>query len=449
MKNHQKSIYIETLGCTKNRVDSEIMLSSLVCNDFGFEGIPERADIIIVNTCGFLTSAASESIERILELAECKRSGRCTLLIAVGCLIERYKDKLQKEIPEIDGMLGTTDYTKIVNTINNFYGGKDYRYSWQGKPLYSEKNSEVKRILSTQYYGYLKIAEGCSNSCSFCNIPKLRGRQVSRSISSVERDFSQLLTLGVKEINLISQDCSSYGVDLSREERLFPLIKKLLTASQEDFWIRIFYTYPNRYPLELFDLMNDDPRLVPYVDLPFQHVADPVLKAMNRKIDKGQLEQLINYAGEKVEGIAIRSTFIVGFPNETEKDFEELLEFVKKGYFSHVGVFTYSHEDNIKSYKMGDKVPEAIKTERRDRLMLAQQEVSLEKNRAMVGQIQKVLVEGEYEETELLLKGRNQFQGVDIDGIVLINEGAAQIGQFNQVKIEEAHPYDLIGKIIN
>lgn len=449
MKDSFRKIYIETLGCAKNRVDSEIMLTCLLNHEFRFEANPEKADVIIVNTCGFLASAVSESIERILELAEYKRMGGCSLLIAVGCMIERYKSKLKKEIPEIDCLLGTTDYTQIVTVIANYYGGNEHRFYSPNKPLYSEKNSEVKRILSTQYYGYLKIAEGCSNNCSFCNIPKLRGRQVSRTMHDVEDDFQRLLKLGLKEINLISQDCSSYGYDRSKEVRLFPLVKQLLKSCSEDFWLRIFYSYPNRYPLELFELMKEDPRLVPYADLPFQHVSDPVLKAMNRKIKKIDLERLIEYAINKVNGIAIRTTFIVGFPNETDQDFEELLRFVQKGYFSHVGVFAYSHEDNIKSFKMGDLVPEAIKTERRDRLMLAQQEVSLQKNRAMVGQIQKVLVEGEYEETELLLKGRNQFQGVDIDGIVLINEGAAQIGQFNRVKIEEAHPYDLIGKIIH
>ncbi|MCG8339579.1 MAG: radical SAM protein, partial [Proteobacteria bacterium] len=219
-------------------------------------------------------------------------------------------------------------------------------------------------------------------------------------------------------------------------------------SKEQDFWLRIFYTYPNRYPAELFELMNQDSRLVPYVDLPFQHVSDPVLKAMNRKITRAKLEELVETALTKVDSIALRSTFIVGFPNETEKEFQELLEFVEMGYFNHVGVFVYSHEENIDSFDMGDRIPEEVKHERRDLLMQAQQRVSLQKNQAMVGQTQKVLVEGEYEETELLMKGRNQFQGVEIDGVVLINEGTAQIGQFNTVEITEAHPYDLIGRII-
>ncbi len=443
-----KSIYIETLGCAKNRVDSEIMLACLLNNNFSFEASVDKADIIIVNTCGFLSSAVSESIERILELSEFKQNGNCSMLLAVGCMIERYKDKLQTEIPEIDGLLGTSDYTRVVSAINNYYTDEEYQFDLSQKPLYSPKNATIKRILSTQYYAYLKVAEGCSNNCSFCNIPKLRGRQVSRSMHSISDEFLVLLESGINEINLISQDCSSYGCDLDKSQRLLELIKLLLDTSDKDFWLRIFYTYPNRYPTELFDLMNGDPRLVPYADLPFQHISDPVLEAMNRKINRSQMERIIETALSKVPSIALRSTFIVGFPNETDDDFQELLEFVKNGYFSHVGVFIYSHEENINSFKMGDQIPEKVKNERREMLMKAQQDVSLEKNKGMVGQIQKVLVEGEYEETELLLKGRNQFQGVEIDGAVLINEGTAKMGQFSQVEITEAHPYDLIGRII-
>ena len=443
-----RSIYLETMGCAKNRVDSEIMLASLLDNQFTYEEDIENADIIIVNTCGFLSSAVSESIERILELSKYKQKGNCSMLLAVGCMIERYKDTLLAEIPEIDGLLGTSDYTRVVSAIANFYAGEEYQPDFTQKPLYAERNSEVKRILSTQFHAYLKIAEGCSNNCSFCNIPKLRGRQVSRSMESIKEEFDLLVSSGIKEINLISQDCSSYGYDLNKSQRLLELVRLLLASKEQDFWLRIFYTYPNRYPAELFELMNQDSRLVPYVDLPFQHVSDPVLKAMNRKITRDKLEELVETALTKVDSIALRSTFIVGFPNETEKEFQELLEFVEMGYFNHVGVFVYSHEENIDSFDMGDRIPEEVKHERRDLLMQAQQRVSLQKNQAMVGQTQKVLVEGEYEETELLMKGRNQFQGVEIDGVVLINEGTAQIGQFNTVEITEAHPYDLIGRII-
>jgi ribosomal protein S12 methylthiotransferase len=444
-----KTFYIETLGCPKNRVDSEIMLAGLLEKDFEYESNPEKASIIIVNTCGFLTSAVNESIERIVSLSENKETGRCEILVVAGCLVERYKNGLLEEIPEIDGLLGTSNYLKIYDSIIRLLqSGKKQKIGLE-KPIYSTVNFDAEREITTKIYSYLKIAEGCSNGCSFCNIPKLRGKQVSRGLHSIKADFKRLLEHGIKEINLISQDCSSYGYDLNKEDRLAPLIRSLLETNDDEFWIRVLYSYPNRYPVELFEIMKNDSRMVPYADLPFQHISDKVLEDMNRKIKRVQLEKLIEKAMEQNEQIALRTTFIVGFPTETEKDFSELLDFVEKGYFEHVGVFTYSHEDNIKSNTLGDLIPEKEKTERRKLLMEAQQAVSLEKNRARIGQIQKVLVEGEYEETELLLKGRNKYQGVDIDGVVLINEGKAEIGQFEKVRITEAHPYDLVGGVVN
>ena len=425
------------------------MMGTLFQQGFVSCSEPDEAEVIILNTCGFLASAVTESIDRILELIKYKEAGNCRMLIAAGCLIERYREKLVDEIPEIDGLIGTTDYTSILNCINNFFEGNNRQILLTEKPLYSEKNRSVNRVLSTQYHAYLKIAEGCSNACSFCNIPKLRGRQVSKPFDVILKETTELLKSGIKEINLISQDCSAYGSDFRDGTNLHYLVESILKENEGEFWLRIFYTYPNNYPLNLLEVMNRDERLVPYIDLPFQHISDPVLKAMNRRIVRKDLERILDKAITIVPDVALRTTFIVGFPNETEKDFKELLSFVEQGYFNHLGVFTYSHEDNIRSYQLGDLVPDELKNERREVLMAAQQAVSKEKNRAMVGQIQKVLVEGEYEETELLLKGRNCFQGVEVDGVVLINEGTATVGQFNQVKITDAHPYDLIGGIIS
>ncbi|MBU2514427.1 30S ribosomal protein S12 methylthiotransferase RimO [bacterium] len=443
-----RQVYIETLGCAKNRVDSEIIAGTLLGNGFSLSESPELAEIIIVNTCGFLASAVDESIERILALAELKKSAKCKMLVAAGCMIERYKEPLMEEVPELDALIGTSDYTKIIVSINNFF--EDYkRTTYLAKnPLYSSKNYEANRVLSTKGYAYLKIAEGCSNMCSFCNIPKLRGRQISRSMSSITDEFKKLIGAGIKEINLISQDSSSYGYDLSEDCRLITLVRSLLDDIDNEFWLRIFYTYPNRYPLELIDLMNQDSRLVPYIDFPLQHISDTVLKEMNRKITRSELERKIFSILGKNPEIALRTTLIVGFPNESDKDFMELLKFIEEGYFQHLGVFLYSHEDNIRSYGFGDTVSEVVKKDRYDQLMAAQQTVSLEKSRRMIGQIQKVLVEGRYEETDLLIKGRNKFQGVEVDGLVLINDGDANAGDFNQVEITEAHPYDLIGKVI-
>lgn len=443
-----KQVYIETLGCAKNRVDSEIMAGTLVTGNFTISRNPNDAEVIIVNTCGFLTAAVEESVERILLLAELKKTAGCRVLAAVGCMVERYQERLMDEIPELDLIVGTSDYTGILTSINNFYEDEERRKYLGKKPVYKKSNYLAARAISTHGYAYLKVAEGCSNTCSFCNIPKIRGKQVSRDRQSILDEFQNLLQAGIREINLISQDTSSYGYDLAEDDRLLPLVKHLLAENDDDFWLRIFYTYPNRYPVELIDLMNSDSRLVPYVDLPFQHIVDSVLKEMNRKIRRRELETLVKTITDKKPEIALRTTLIVGFPNETDQDFEELLAFVKQGYFQHLGVFMYSHEDNIRSYKMGDTVPQEIKQERYDRLMAAQQQISLEKNRGMIGQLQKVLVEGRYEETDLLIKGRNMFQGVEVDGLVLINEGKAKVGEFNQVKITEAHPYDLIGKIL-
>ncbi len=443
------SFYIETLGCAKNRVDSEIMLGTLLEREFRSTLKPEEADVVIVNTCGFIASAVNESIDRILRLATLKKEGSCKKLVVAGCLSERYRDELMEEIPEIDALLGTGDFTQIFICINNCLEGDERRSYFQKTPSYSNNNPRANRVLSTkQHYAYLKIAEGCSNMCSFCNIPRLRGYFKSRSIEDVNREFGQLLKNGIKEINLISQDSSSYGIDLYDESALLPLVKLLLDSNQQEYWIRIFYSYPNRYPLGLFDLMNMDSRLTPYVDMPFQHISDSVLKSMNRKITEKEIESIIDKAFTSKEDIAIRTTFLVGFPNETDRDFAKLVGFVEKEYFHHIGVFTYSHEDNIASARYGDIVPQEVKDERRNVLMEAQQKVSLKKNEAKIGQNQKVLIEGFYEETDLLLQGRNKYQGVDVDGVVLINDGYSRAGEFEEVEITEAQPYDMIGKIV-
>ncbi|MGK0288747.1 MAG: ribosomal protein S12 methylthiotransferase [bacterium] len=442
------SIYIETLGCAKNRVDSEIMLGTLLNNSFTYAKAVEDANVIILNTCGFLTEAVNEGINRILELAEYKQQGSCEKLIVAGCMSERYRDSLLEEIPEVDGLVGTSDYSEILSVVRNALERDERRSYLLKKPKYNAESLNNDRVLSTQpHYAYLKIAEGCSNMCSFCNIPKLRGLFQSRGIQSINQDFQKLLQKGVKEINLISQDSSSYGIDRKDDANLLRLVQTLLENEQQDFWLRTFYSYPNRYPKELFQLMKQDQRLVNYIDMPFQHIADPVLKKMNRKITRKEIEGLMESAFATVPDLSFRTTFIVGFPNETEKDFQELLSFVQKGYFEHIGVFSYSHEDNIASNVMGDLVPDEVKEERRAVLMEAQKQILEKKNQSRIGKTYQVLVEGLSSESDLLLQGRTQYQGIDVDGVVLINEGEAVAGQFHPVTITEAHPYDLIGAI--
>lgn len=441
-------IYLETLGCAKNSVDSQIMMGQMLTEGYKLVNDPELSDVIVVNTCAFITKAVNESIDRILSLAEVRKSGKNRKLIVAGCLSERYRENLIEEIPEIDAVIGTSDYTEITRCIADCIKQDEQIIYLEKRPLYSANNLRTDEVLTdNQNFAYLKISEGCSNMCSFCNIPKLRGPIKSRAVSSIKEELLKLLSLGIREINLISQDCSSYGLDLKSGIDLITLIRDLLDATGNDFWLRIFYSYPNRYPMELFQMMSEDPRLTPYADIPFQHVNDAVLKSMNRKIKQSEIESLMESAFTAKPDLALRSTLIVGFPNETGAAFQELVQFVERGYFTHLGVFTYSAEDNIASRRLGDPIPEEEKTARRDYLMAVQQSVSLKKNRAMVGQKQKVLIEGAYEETDLLLKGRNPYQGPEVDGLVLINEGSGDPGQFQTVEIVDAHPYDLIARI--
>ena len=441
-------IYLETLGCAKNSIDSQIMIGQLLNDGYELIEDPEQSDVMVLNTCAFIKKAVDESIDRILTLSKFKQSGDTKKLIVAGCLSERYRKDLAEEIAEIDAIIGTSDYTAISKCINDCFESKTKVIQLDKRPFYSQKNKRTDDVLAgNRQFAYLKISEGCSNMCTFCNIPKLRGPFRSRSIPDIRKEFLKLLEFGIKEINLISQDSSSYGIDLNDQTDLLSLIKDLLNSTKADFWLRIFYAYPNRYPQEIFQLMAEDSRLTPYADIPFQHIDDTVLKSMNRKITAYEIESFIEGALNVKPDLALRSTLIVGFPNETEEAFQSLRQFVEKGYFAHLGIFTYSCEDNIPSLKMGDPISEAIKNERRDQLMAIQQQISLKKNQAMVGQKQKVLIEGAYEETDLLLKGRNQYQGVEVDGLVLINEGSGQPGQFQTVEIVDAHPYDLIARI--
>ncbi len=444
------SIYLATLGCEKNRVDSEIMLSCLIRSKFTYEANANNAAIIIVNTCGFLQSAVEESIEQILELAKYKKEGKCECLVVVGCLVARYKEKLMEEVPEIDVLLGTSDYKKIVPVIQQFLTTKQKVTSIKEKPLYVNHDSNAPRILSTQpHFAFVKIAEGCSNVCSFCNIPKLRGPLQSRLQNSIVQEIQSLLARGVKEINLVAQDSSAYGQDLEEKTNLAILIESILTACPNDFWLRTFYSYPNTYPLATLDLMNADSRLVPYIDMPFQHISNTVLAKMNRNLHSQDIYTLLEKIKTKLPSASIRSSFIVGFSNETQKDFEELCHFIEQGFFAHVGIFTYSAEDNIVSNRWGDPISLEEKEERKATLLAIQQEVSLKRNQQYIGTKQKVLIEQVSEETDLLLQARASFHAPFVDGNVLINEGTATAGTFEEVLITQAHAYDLIGQINN
>ena len=447
-KQKKKKIYLETLGCSKNRVDSEIMLSSL--HNFGYEITmkPEIAEVIIVNTCAFLTEASEESINRILVLSDFKSKGRCEKLVATGCLTQRYKDSLLQEIPELDGLLGSNGFEKIPELVNSLFEGVFNPQIYLNRKPHYKHREEQNRIQTTpNHYTYLKVSEGCSNMCSFCNIPKLRGNFSSRTIKSIIDELNNLVKKGVKEINLISQDTSSYGLDFNNNVKLETLLKKI-TKIEGEFWIRLFYCYPNTLGSEVLQIISSDKRFCRYLDMPLQHINDSVLKDMNRKINRKQIENKIDEIKKYLPDASWRTTFIVGFPTETEKTFQELLDFISEGHFQHVGIFTYSHEENIRSSKWGDPIPNSVKRERRNLLMEAQQKVSFQRNKKYIGKKMKVLIDGISKETDLLLESRTEFQGPDVDGLVYINEGTANPGSFHTVEITDAYPYDLIGRIV-
>jgi len=442
-----KRVYLETLGCAKNRVDSEIMLGALGQQGYSFTQDPADAQVIIVNTCAFLTAASEESIGRLLDLSDYKTDGACEKLVSAGCLSERYRGALLDEIPELDGLLGSSNFHEIPALLDDLYAGREGgRLRLLAKPHYAHYERHERVQTTPRHYVYVKIAEGCSNMCSFCNIPFLRGYFSSRDIPAITEEIAGHAARGVKEINLISQDTSSYGIDRKDGTSLLDLMRAI-DGIEGEFWVRLFYAYPNTFGESELEALAQSRHLVPYLDMPFQHVNDCVLRDMNRRITEREVRTKVETLRKRLPGLALRTTFITGFPSEGEAEFEQLLAFVREGWFDHVGVFAYSHEDNIKSARLGDPVPARIKRLRRQALMGAQREVSRARNMARVGSRIPVLVEGESAETELLLQGRAAFQGPEVDGVVLINEGQATAGAFHAVEITDAHDYDLVGRI--
>ena len=444
----KRLVYLETLGCAKNRVDSEIMLGALAREGYGLTTSPEAAQVIIVNTCAFLTAASEESIERILELSDFKSSGQCEKLICAGCLSERYREGLLNEIPELDGLLGSSDFQEIPTLISNLYSGQESaRVILNKKPHYTHYENQERIQTTPSPFVYVKVSEGCSNMCAFCNIPFLRGYFSSRQVDSIVQEIEGHLARGIREINLISQDTSSYGLDLKNGTRLADLLKAV-DRIEGKFWVRLFYAYPNTFGPPEVEAMAGSSRILPYLDMPFQHISDNVLTSMNRRISEAEIRDKLELLKTTIPNLTLRTTFITGFPTEQESDFERLLGFVEEGWFEHVGVFTYSEEDNIPARKMGDPVPNRVKRERRKALLEAQQKIASEKNQGRIGSTLEVLVEGVHPETELLVKARAAFQGPEVDGVVMINEGKTTVGTFEKVEITEAHAYDLVGKVI-
>ncbi len=437
-----RSLYILTLGCPKNRVDSEVMLGTLAQRGYRLVAEPGAAEVIVVNTCAFIGPAKQESIDAILELAEHKKTGACKTLVVTGCLSQRYGAELAKELPEVDHFLGTSAYVQIGDLLA---AEAAPRLSIPD-PDYIHDARTPKINSSPSYTAYLKVSEGCDNACAFCIIPRLRGAQRSRPIADIVAEAKALAKDGVVELNLVAQDLTAYGHDLPGKPKLHELLRALCQVDVR--WIRLHYAYPRVFPDELIEVMASEPKVLKYLDIPLQHASDRMLLAMKRGRDSKFLRQLLSKLRQRIPGLVIRTAFIAGMPGETEAEFEELKEFLQEQRFERVGVFQYSDEEDTEAYGFEGKVPKRTIERRWRELMAIQQRISREHHRALVGQQLEVLVEGPSPETEHLLVGRHQGQAPEIDGQVYINDGMAYPGELVTVEITEAHAYDLVGRIV-
>ena len=436
-------VYMHTLGCPKNRVDSEIMLGTLTQAGYRLVQDPAEAEIVVVNTCGFIESAKEESVEAIVELAELKRTGRCKKLVVTGCLVQRHPEELARELPEVDHFLGTGAYQEVAAIVSDAQAKRlvvpdpDF--------VHSAATPRVNSLPS--HTAYLKISEGCDNACAFCIIPKLRGPQRSRPVDDLVAEAAALAAQGTVELSLVAQDLTAYGYDLAGKVRLQHLLPELCKVDGVR-WLRLHYAYPRDVPDALMEVMASEPKIVKYLDMPLQHSSDRLLRSMKRGRDAVFLRDLLARLRARVPGIALRTSLIVGLPGETEEDFEGLLRFVEEQRFERLGVFEYSPEDGTPAAEMDDQLPAEVKRERFDRIMAVQRDISLAHQQALVGRTLEVLVEGRSEETEHLLAGRHAQQAPEIDGITYINDGVAYPGEIVELEITDASDYDLVGRVV-
>ena len=429
----KNKVNVVTLGCSKNIYDSEVMMAQLKANQFDVEheSMNDDAEIVIINTCGFIDNAKQESIDTILRYAEAKADGLVDKVYVTGCLSERYRDDLEKEIPEVDAFFGTRDLPRLLKTLK-----ADYKHELVGERLLTTPN----------HYAYFKIAEGCDRPCSFCAIPLMRGKNISTPIEDLVTQAKGLAAKGVKELMLIAQDLTYYGLDLYKKRALADLINQLADVEGIE-WIRLHYAFPAGFPMDVLDVMQERSNVCNYLDIPLQHGSTKILQSMRRGITREKTEELIAQIREKVPGIAIRTTLIAGYPGETEEDFQEMYDFVERSRFDRLGIFTYSHEDDTHAFTLDDDVPAKVKKERADRIMELQSGISYELNQLKVGKTYKVLfdrVEGDY------FIGRTEFDSPEVDNEVLLlkSDGYVRLGDFANVIITSADHYDLYGKLI-
>jgi ribosomal protein S12 methylthiotransferase len=448
----KQKVHFISLGCPKNLVDSEIMAGTLMKDGYEVVGDAQGADTVIVNTCGFIEDSKKESIQRILEMAELKEKGSLKRVVVAGCLTQRYKNDLVEGLPEADLFVGSGEFQNIAKILKNHDKG-DAKKTFFNLPTYLQEESTPRVNSQPRHRAYLKISEGCLKRCAFCAIPLIRGNLQSRTLQNVVNEARLLAAGGVKELIIISHDFTDYGWDLRRKnkeatESPVELLRALTTVDGIE-WIRLLYLYPDGITPEMIELIKSNKKLVKYFDMPLQHISNQVLKAMNRKMTAEEIKEVLSNIRREIPEAVIRTQFIVGFPGETEEQFEELLTFIAEQKFDRVGCFKYSPEENTPGGKMADQIDEETKQRRFEAVMEVQQNISREKHRAFIGQTVEVLVEGLSEETELLLQGRTSQQAPDIDGVVLINDGQANVGDMVKVKITESMEYDLIGEIVS
>lgn len=441
-----KRFYLISLGCPKNLVDSECLYGQLSLSGWTSVSTPEEADVLLLNTCGFIQPAVEESIEEILHLAALKEIDPQKKVVVVGCLVQRYGRQLLEQLPEVDLFVGTEGIPAIFRLLDTVC--RDEQPERLVMPDRFLMDASVPRQLSTPFFrAWLKVTEGCNNCCSYCLIPAIRGPLRSREVHDLVKEAARLEQGGVRELSLVAQDLTAYGLDRDGSSRLIQLLEALL-AGTGIAWIRLLYLYPSGVSEALLEMIASEPRIVPYLDIPLQHVSDSVLRAMNRRYGRRDIDQLLTRIRAVIPGAALRTTVMVGFPGETEKDFAELLAFLRLARFNHLGAFAYANEEGCAAEGLAGQVDAETKQERLDAVLSVQAEISADIQQRAVGSRETVLVEGVSRETDLLLEGRTRYQAPEIDGCVLINDGTASPGDFVQVEITEAHVYDLVGRIV-
>ncbi len=429
---HRDKVNIITLGCSKNMVDSEVLSGQLIANeiDVVHESAKKDHNIVIVNTCGFIEKAKEESVNTILQQVELKRRGKIDKVYVTGCLSERYKNNLETEIPEVDAYFGTMELPMILKQFE-----ADYKTDLIGERL----------LITPQHYAYMKISEGCNRTCSFCAIPLMRGQHISRPIESLVDEAKRLVDRGVKEVMLIAQELTYYGLDIYKKRELPKLLHALADVKGLE-WIRLHYAYPSKFPIEIIDAIKERENICNYLDMPLQHAANKMLKLMKRQITREEMEDLVGEIRNRIPDICLRTTLIAGFPGETRDDVEELKTFITKMRFDRVGIFTYSHEEGTSAHDLEDNIPAEEKEERAQEIMEVQQEISLEKNQEKLGKTFKVIIDKKEAGRYL---GRTEFDSVEVDNEVIIqSKKRLAIGEFVQVKITKAFDYDLEGEVV-